>query len=99
VPFHSYADTLLCDRALACPVAPDATGAPLRSYTVATAQDAGWTWDIELQSRKGTGYVYSSRHCADGEALATLRRYNAGRAELAEPRPPARRRCATATTC
>jgi 2-polyprenyl-6-methoxyphenol hydroxylase-like FAD-dependent oxidoreductase len=86
VPFHSYADTLLCDRALACPVAHDTPDAPLRSHTVATAQDAGWTWDIELQSRKGTGYVYSSRHCSDDEALATLRRYTAGRTERAAPR-------------
>ena len=86
VPFQSYADTLLCDRALACPVAHEAPDAPLRSYTIATAQDAGWTWDIELQSRKGTGYVYSSRFCSDDEALATLQRYNAGRTALAEPR-------------
>lgn len=86
VPFHSYADTLLCDRAVACPVAYDEPDAPLRSYTLATAQPAGWTWDIELQSRKGTGYVYSSRFCSDDEAVATLRRYNAGRTELAEPR-------------
>jgi hypothetical protein len=86
VPFVSYSDTLLCDRAVACPVAHDDPSGPLRSYTVCTAQDAGWTWDIDLQSRAGTGYVYSSAHCSDDEAVATLRRYHGARKPLAEPR-------------
>jgi len=74
VPWVSYADSLLCDRALACPLGHANERAPLRSYTTATAQEAGWTWEIDLQSRRGTGYVYSSRHCSDDEALATLQR-------------------------
>jgi hypothetical protein len=86
VPYQSFSDTLLCDRAVACPVAHETADGPLRSYTVATAQQSGWTWDIDLQSRKGTGYVYASRFCSDDEALATLRNYNGGRTELAEPR-------------
>ena len=86
VPFESFSDTLLCDRAVACQVEHEVAGGPLRSYTVATAQESGWTWDIDLQSRKGTGYVYSSAHCSDDEALATLDAYNAGRKAIGEPR-------------
>jgi len=86
VPWISYADTLLCDRAVACPVAYPDPLAPLRSYTTSTAQAAGWTWEIDLQTRRGTGYVYSSRHCSDDEAVATLRRFHGDAQALAEPR-------------
>jgi tryptophan 7-halogenase len=86
VPFESFSDTMLCDRAVACPVAHEGPDAPLRSYTQCTAQDAGWIWDIDLQSRTGTGYVYSSAHCSDDEAVATLKRYHGERTRLAEPR-------------
>lgn len=86
VPWISYADTLLCDRAVACPVAYDDRQQPLRSYTTATAQAAGWTWEIDLQTRRGTGYVYSSQHCSDDEAIATLRRFHGDAKPLAEPR-------------
>lgn len=86
VPWVSFSDWLPCDRAVAFPVAHAAENAPLRSYTTATAQDAGWTWEIDLQTRSGTGYVYASRFCSDDEAVATLQRHNAGRTALAEPR-------------
>jgi len=86
VPWVSYADALLCDRAVAAPLAYASPTQPLRSYTTATAQPAGWTWEIDLQSRRGTGYVYASRHCSDDEALATLARFHGGATRLAEPR-------------
>jgi flavin-dependent dehydrogenase len=76
VPWVSYADTLLCDRAVACPVPHARADGPLLSYTTATAQPAGWTWDIDLQSRRGTGYVYASAFATEAEAEATLRRHN-----------------------
>ncbi len=86
VPWLSYGDQLLCDRAVACPVAHDSERAPLRSFTTATAQASGWSWEIDLQSRTGSGYVYSSAHCSDDEALATLAAVHGGRQRLAEPR-------------
>ncbi len=86
VPWESYAETLLCDRAVACPIDYASPQAPVRSFTTSTAQESGWTWEIDLQSRRGTGYVYSSAHCSDDEALSILRRQQAGGRPLAEPR-------------
>ena len=82
-PWISFADSLLCDRAVACPVAYD-DSAPLRPYTTCTAKDAGWTWEIDLQSRRGTGYVYSSAFCDEAQAEATLRAHNGTARPLAE---------------
>lgn len=45
------------------------------STTVATAQSAGWVWDIALSSRRGCGYVYSSSHITDDEAESEFRAY------------------------
>ena len=47
----------------------------IQSQTNATAQEAGWVWDIGLATRRGIGYVYSSEHVNDDEALETLWRY------------------------
>lgn len=75
VPFRRCGDILLADRAMAMQVPyPDAE-TPITCYTVSTAQEAGWIWDIGLWTRRGTGYVYSSSHCSDEQAEATLRRY------------------------
>ncbi|MBB6252369.1 tryptophan halogenase family protein [Nitrospirillum iridis] len=75
VPFKSCQDVLFNDRALALQVPYDQPDAPIPSYTVATAHEAGWTWDIGLNDRRGTGYVYSSRHSDDTRAEEVLRRY------------------------
>jgi len=48
---------------------------PIASCTYATAHSAGWTWDIGLHQRRGIGYVYSSDHCSDDQALQTLQNY------------------------
>ena len=75
VPFVSCSDVLFCDTALAVQVPYDREDAPLASHTVSTAQDAGWIWDIGLPHRRGTGYVYSSRHTSEEQAHETLMRY------------------------
>lgn len=77
-PFRSRADVLFADRAVAMQVPYDAVDAPIPSYTISTAQEAGWIWDIGLQKRRGIGYVYSSRHTSDERAEEVFRRY-AGR--------------------
>ncbi len=72
--FHDKTDILFVDRAVTTRIPHD--GIPsINGYTTSTAQDAGWIWDINLQSRLGVGYVYSSRYTDDETALETLARY------------------------
>jgi glycine/D-amino acid oxidase-like deaminating enzyme len=84
--FTSCSGSLFNDRALAMQVPYAQPGAPVRPYTLATAHEAGWTWDIGLTERRGVGYVYSSRHCSDDEAEATLRRYVGNEGDSLTPR-------------
>ena len=75
VGFRDCSDVLFCDTALATQVPFDRPDAPLASQTISTAQDAGWIWDIGLPTRRGVGYVYSSRHSSEEAARETLLRY------------------------
>jgi tryptophan halogenase len=68
-------DVLFVDRALAMQVPYERPDTPIPSYTISTAHEAGWTWDIGLQQRRGIGYVYSSRHTDDARAEQVLRDY------------------------
>ncbi len=86
VPFKSVSDTLFTDRALACKLPHDDAGAPLPSFTVATAHPAGWIWDIGLVGARGIGCVYASAHMSDEEAARELERYTGGRSLTVEPR-------------
>jgi len=74
-PFRNINDVLFVDRALAMQVPYDRPDAPIPSYTISTAHEAGWTWDIGLHQRRGIGYVYSSRHTDDSRAEEVLRKY------------------------
>jgi tryptophan 7-halogenase len=75
VGFKDCSDTLFCDTALAVQVPYEAPDAPMASHTIATAQEAGWIWDICLPTRRGIGHVYSSRHSGEEAARETLQRY------------------------
>jgi tryptophan halogenase len=78
VPWRSCHDQLFVDRAVTVRIPHPSPEAPLPSCTIATARDAGWIWDIALRQRRGVGYVYSSGHCSDAEALRTLERHVGG---------------------
>lgn len=75
VPFVECGDVLLADHAVALQVPYEHEDDPVASQTNSTAQAAGWIWDIGLPTRRGTGYVYSSRHTSHDEAEAALRTY------------------------
>jgi tryptophan halogenase len=75
VDFKSCSDVLFCDTALAVQVPYLSPDAAMASQTNATAQTAGWIWDIGLPSRRGVGYVYSSRHTNADDAYETLAHY------------------------
>lgn len=80
--YEDWTPWLPCDRAVALPTSRVEPPTP---YTRATARGAGWQWRIPLQHRTGNGYVYSSRHVSDDEAVATLFAHVEGE-PIAEPR-------------
>lgn len=86
VPYKSCRDVLFCDSALAMQVPYDRPDTPIPSYTISTAHEAGWTWDIGLHHRRGIGHVYSSDHTDDARAEDVLRRYIGPAAEGLEAR-------------
>ncbi len=74
-PYKGLNDVLFADRAVAIQAPYDRPDAPIASYTISTAHEAGWTWDIGLSERRGVGYVYSSRYTDDARAEEVLRSY------------------------
>lgn len=86
VPHVEVGDVLFNDRALALQVPYESTDSPLACHTIATAQNAGWIWDIGLTHRRGVGHVYSSAYLSDAEAEQNLRRYLGPAADGLEPR-------------
>lgn len=85
-PFHSLSEVLFVDRALAMQVPYPQADTPIASYTISTAHEAGWSWDIGLDRRRGIGYVYSSRYTDDARAEQVLRRYIGPAGEKLSPR-------------
>lgn len=75
VPFISTDDVLFNDTALALQVPYQNEDDPVASHTIATAQNAGWIWDIGLTHRRGVGHVYSSHYLSDDEAEQNLYSY------------------------
>jgi tryptophan halogenase len=75
VGFKDCKDVLFCDAALAVQVPYETPDAPMASHTISVAQSAGWIWDIGLTTRRGIGYVFSTRHSTDDQARETLLSY------------------------
>lgn len=67
--YEHWQNFLPCDRAVAVQSAKTSDPAPL---TVSEAREAGWQWTIPLQHRTGNGYVFSSSHLSDDEAVSQL---------------------------
>ena len=70
----SLSDILPANRAVTVQV-PYAGDAPIQSTTVATAQKAGWIWDVSLANRRGVGYVHSSEYIETDQAIGSLFAY------------------------
>lgn len=75
VPFIDKSDVLFVDQALAIQVPYADQTSNIASHTISTAQEAGWIWDIGLQTRRGVGHVYSSRYVSEEKAIETLYKY------------------------
>ena len=69
---HSCKPQIFNDTALALQVPYATPDAPIACETIATAQSAGWTWDIGLPTRRGVGLVYSSAHLSHDQAEQQL---------------------------
>jgi tryptophan 7-halogenase len=80
--FEDWSQWLVCDKAFA--VASEASG-DLPPYTQSKAKVAGWQWKIPLQQRTGNGYVFSSQHIGDDEAVNSLLSDIEGKA-ISEPK-------------
>lgn len=74
VPFQSFGQHLLCDRAVALRLPHQPEDIEIDPATTARALPSGWMWRIGLQERSGNGYVYSSAFISDDEAESELRR-------------------------
>lgn len=80
--YENWTQWLPCDRAVAMPCESNGEPAP---YTRSLACEAGWQWRIQLQHRTGNGYVYSSNHISDDQAIESLTKNLEGKA-LAAPK-------------
>jgi len=80
--YESWNQWLPCDRAVAIPCESNGEPAP---YTRSLACEAGWQWRIQLQHRTGNGYVYSSNHISDEQAVESLTKNLEGK-PLAPPK-------------
>lgn len=79
--YQDWGRWLPCDRAV---LVHTERSSPPNPYTLVTARDAGWQWQIPLQHRDGNGYVYSGEFSGDDAARELLLRTLDGRA-LSEP--------------
>jgi tryptophan halogenase len=71
--WKSFSDELIVDSAIAFPTEPNPNG-KIKPYTRAIAASSGWMWEIPTQSRRGNGYVYSSAHLSDEQAIEEARK-------------------------
>lgn len=71
--WYSFKDYLLMDRAI-----PFHMPHPLKNpmlVTRAIAMNAGWMWQIPLKERVGAGYVFSSAHLTEDQAIEEMEKY------------------------
>jgi tryptophan halogenase len=78
-PWTSYAPYLLLDSALPFLMPSRAAHPPLVTHS--KALDAGWMWTIPTQGRLGCGYVFSSAHAGEQDALRELEAHWGGPVE------------------
>ncbi len=94
-PWIDWSDQLICDRAvtfrrprdrsgLGGNVPPQGRSNRLPPYTISTAMNAGWSWQIPLHENTGCGYVFASGHISDDEARRELIGLVGGDLETAE---------------
>jgi len=69
VPYISYKKYLPLDRAFAFPTTKEQQ---YNAWTLSRAMNSGWNWKIPTQERYGNGYVYSSNHTTEDQAIEEI---------------------------
>lgn len=69
--WQSFENALPCNRAVAIQTEYPQQQTP-KSYTLATAIENGWVWEIDLVNRRGTGYVYDGNRLTAEQAEQRL---------------------------
>ena len=72
IDWQDISDVIFNDTALAVQVPYKSNQQAINTHTIATAQTAGWIWDIGLQERRGVGHVYSSKYIDESQAKQQL---------------------------
>lgn len=67
----SFKDYLLCDSAFTFQTPSDPSN-EIRPYTRARALSSGWAFEIPTQTRRGNGYIYSSSHISQDDAIIEM---------------------------
>lgn len=75
----------LTNRAWVCPF--ELQKSDIRNYTQSIARSAGWQFIIDLSNRIGTGYVFSSEHQTEEDALAEFKKVNEHRTPFMNKEP------------
>lgn len=75
VPFESFHNNLLNDRAIATVIPYLDKDKEMECVTSCTGIESGWVWNIPLWNRIGTGYVYSSKYATEEEAEQQFRQH------------------------
>jgi len=85
IDFIDRSNELLTDTAITLQV-PTSVDDEIPPYTIATAHQAGWIWDIALTERRGVGFVYSSKHMSEEQAKKKLHHYLGNKFTHLKPR-------------
>jgi tryptophan halogenase len=71
-PFVDFSDSLYCDRAVVG--GWERSGETVLPYTLSDTMDSGWCWRIDHPDRIHRGYVFSSAHASDDQAIEDYRK-------------------------
>jgi len=73
--YISFKPFLSLDKAIAMPLPYDNQEEQMKPRTKCTALSSGWAWEVPLYNRIGNGYVYSSKHISDEDAVKELKEH------------------------
>lgn len=73
IPLIDKSSQVITNTALAIQIPSENAAIP--PFTIATAHQAGWIWDIALLNRRGIGFVYSDQHMSESDAISSFSSY------------------------